>query len=259
MEDQVLKPEERMDELGRKGYRIIQDTTAFCFGMDAVLLADFAEIKGRENVLDMGTGSGILPLLLKARDRGNHITGLEIQPKMAALAVRNAALNGLSEEISIVQGDIREASQRFGKSVFDAVVSNPPYMDENHGLVNPEEAKAIARHELLLSLEDVIREAAAVLKPGGDFYMVHRPRRLAEIISLMRQYKLEPKRLRLVHSFADSEAEMLLIQGTRGGKPWMRVESPLIIYREKAVYTDEIYEMYFGRTRSEREAGREEA
>lgn len=248
-----------MDELGRKGYRIIQDTTAFCFGMDAVLLADFAEIKSRENVLDMGTGSGILPLLLKARDRGNRITGLEIQPKMAALAVRNAALNGLSEEISIVQGDIREASQRFGKSVFDAVVSNPPYMDENHGLVNPEEAKAIARHELLLSLEDVIREAAAVLKPGGDLYMVHRPRRLAEIIALMRQYKLEPKRLRLVHSFADSEAEMLLIQGTRGGKPWMRVESPLIIYREKGVYTDEIYEMYFGRTREEREAGREEA
>lgn len=244
---------ERIDELGRKGYRIIQDTDAFCFGQDAVLLADFAEAKGTDSVLDMGTGCGILPLLLDARDKGGHITGLEIQPEMAALAARNFALNGAEERLEVREGDIKEASQLFGRAVFDAVVTNPPYMNGGGGLVNPQAAKAIARHELLCSLEDVIREAAAVLRPGGGFYMVHRPRRLPEILELMRRYRLEPKLLRLVHSFADSKAEMLLVKGVRGGRPFLEVREPLILYREKGVFTDEVYEMYFGHPRNEGE------
>ncbi len=237
---------ERTDELGRKGYRIIQDTEAFCFGADAVLLADFAQAGKNDRVLDMGTGNGILPLLLEARDKGASYEALEIQPAMAALARRNAALNGLEDKIHVTEGDNKEASRLFGRGSFRVVVTNPPYMRENHGLVNPESAKAIARHELLCSLEDILREAAAVLVPGGRFFMIHRPARLAEIIAGMRAHGLEPKRLRMVHSFADSPAEMVLVEGVRGGRPYMTVEAPVIMYREKGVYTDEVYRMYFG-------------
>lgn len=253
MENLRLAPTERVDELGRRDYRIIQDRSAFCFGADAVLLADFAEAKKTDKVLDLGTGNGIIPLLLDTRDKGGDITGLEIQEASAALAERNFALNHAEERLKVVRGDIKEASSLLGRAVFDVVVSNPPYMDRSHGLTNPEEAKAIARHEILCSLEDVIREAAACLKPGGAFFMVHRPRRLAEIMEGMRRYRLEPKVLRFVHGSAGAEADMLLIKGVRGGKPWLKVEKPLIMYREPGVYTDEVYEMYFGRSRSERE------
>ncbi len=233
-----------MDDLQRNGYRIIQNPEKFCFGMDAVLLSGFAKVKKGEQVLDLGTGTGIIPILLKGKTQGKHFTGLEIQEESAEMARRSVNFNGLSGEISIVTGDIREAADLFGAASFDVVTSNPPYMTGSHGLTNPGEAKAIARHELLCTLEDVIREASAVLKPQGRFYMVHRPFRLAEIFCTMSRYRLEPKRMRLVYPYADREPNMVLIEGLKGGRPRITVEKPLIVYKSPGVYTDEIYDVY---------------
>lgn len=239
-----IKDGERIDELERKGYRIIQDKNRFCFGMDAVLLSGFAEVREGENVLDLGTGTGIIPLLLEAKTEGEHFTGLEIQEESAEMAGRSVLLNDLQDKIDIVKGDIKEASKIFGGAAFDIVTCNPPYMTEHHGVKNFEEPKAIARHEIKCNLEDVIRETAKVLKPGGRFYMVHRPRRLVEIIRLMREYKIEPKRLRMVHPFKNKDANMILIEGYRGGGAMMKVEAPLIVYQSQGVYTEEILSIY---------------
>ena len=192
-----LKPDERVDELNRKGYRIIQDTKQFCFGMDAVLLSAFVKVKPKQRVLDLGTGTGVIPILLEAKTPGEHFTGLEIQPDSADMARRSVALNGLTDKIDIVTGDIKDASKIFGASSFDIITTNPPYMIGQHGLQNGNEAKTIARHEILCDLEDILREGSRLLREHGRFYMVHRPFRLAEILSKMCAYRIEPKRMRL--------------------------------------------------------------
>lgn len=239
-----LKSGERLDELQRNGYRIIQNPGRFCFGMDAVLLSGFARVKEGERVLDLGTGTGIIPILLRGKTKGRDFTGLEIQEESADMARRSVELNDLTDSISIVKGDIREAASIFGAASFDAVTCNPPYMTDQHGLKNPELPKAIARHEILCSFEDVARETAKLLKPGGRFYLVHRPFRLAELIMTLRKYKLEPKRMQLVYPYVDREPNMVLLEACRGGRPRMTVEKPLIVYREPGVYTDEIYDIY---------------
>ena len=239
-----LKDGERLDDLNRNGYHIIQDKNRFCFGMDAVLLSGFAQVKRGETVLDLGTGTGIIPILLAAKTQGAHFTGLEIQPDSADMAARSVAYNHLEDKIEIVTGDIKDASKLFGASSFDVVTTNPPYMIGQHGLQNPDEAKASARHEVLCTLEDVVRESAKVLRPGGRFFMVHRPFRLSEILGCMTQYGIEPKRMRLVYPFVDKEPNMVLIEGMRGAKKRMTVEKPLIVYKEQGKYTDEIYEIY---------------
>ena len=239
-----LLPGERIDELQRNGYRFIQNPERFCFGMDAVLLSGFARAKKQERCLDLGCGNGIIPILMEAKTEGKHFTGLEIQPESADMAKRSVALNGLQDRIDIVEGDIKDASKIFGASSFHVVTTNPPYMTAQHGLTNVYEAKTIARHEVLCNLEDIIRESARLLMPGGRFYMVHRPFRLAEIISLMVQYRMEPKRMRLVYPYVDREPNMVLIEGLRGGKSRMTVEKPLIVYKEPGKYTDEIYDVY---------------
>lgn len=239
-----LMENERLDDLQRNGLKIIQKTDGFCFGMDAVLLSGFASVKPGERALDLGTGTGIIPLLLSAKTKGEHFTGLEIQTEIMKMAQRSVALNGLEKKIDIIQGDIKEASRIFGAASFDVVTSNPPYMNDAHGLKNPGDVKAISRHEVLCTLEDVVREGTKALKPGGRFYMVHRPHRLAEIITVMRQYKLEPKRMKFVHPFADKDANIVLIEAVRGGGAWLKLEPPVIVYKEPGVYTDEIYEIY---------------
>lgn len=240
----TLKENERIDDLQRNNYRIIQDSKRFCFGMDAVLLSGFVKVKDGERVLDLGTGTGIIPILLEAKTNAAHLTGLEIQEDSADMARRSVALNHLEEKIEIITGDIKEAVSLFGAASFDVVTCNPPYMTENHGLTNPEAPKAIARHELLCTLEDVISQAAALLRPGGNFFMVHRPFRLVDIMVLMRRYRLEPKRMRMVYPFVDKEPNMVLIEANRGGKPRMTVEKPLVVYQEPDRYTDEIYDVY---------------
>lgn len=239
-----IKGNERIDDLQRNGYRIIQDPDRFCFGMDAVLLSGFVKVKPEEKVLDMGTGTGIIPILLEAKTPAGHLTGLEIQPESADMASRSVLLNDLEDKISIIMGDIKEAERLFGAASFDVVTSNPPYMIADHGLANPEDAKAIARHEILCTLEDVIAQAAKVLRPGGNFFMVHRPFRLTEIMVLLRSHKLEPKRMQLVYPYADKEPNMVLIEANRGGRSGMRVEKPLIIFSKPGVYMPEIREKY---------------
>ena len=236
--------DERIDDLQRNGYRIIQKKKGFCFGMDAVLLSGFAQVKEGEVAVDLGTGTGIIPILLEAKTKGKHFTGLEIQEEVAEMAGRSVRLNQLENRVDIVRGDIKEASRLFGKASFDVVTSNPPYMNDNHGLKNPELPKAIARHEVFCTLDDVCREASLLLKSGGRFYMVHRPHRLAEIITALKTYKLEPKRMKLVHPFVDKEANMVLIEAVRGGRSMMKVEAPIIVYSEPGVYTREIYDVY---------------
>ena len=239
-----LKVGERIDELQRNGYQIIQNENGFCFGMDAVLLSGFAKVKKGENALDLGTGTGIIPILLEAKTEGRHFTGLEIQETSADMAQRSVCLNDLNEKVEIVRGDIKEAVDLFGKASFDVVTSNPPYMTGQHGLVNPDMPKAIARHEILCTLEDVIGQASALLKENGRFYMVHRPFRLSEIMVTMSRYRLEPKRMKLVYPFVDKEPNMVLIEGLKGGRPRVTVEKPLIVYEKPGVYTSEIYDIY---------------
>ena len=244
MAGSFLHAGERLDELQRNGYKIIQDPKRFCFGMDAVLLSGFAKVKRGEEVLDLGTGTGIIPILLEAKTEGQHFTGLEIQPESADMAARSVAYNHLEDRVSIVTGDIKDATNIFGESSFDVVTCNPPYMTDQHGIKNDGDAKTIARHEVRCNLEDVVSQTAKLLRPGGRCYFVHRPFRLVEILSTMSRYKVEPKRMQLVYPYVDKEPNMMLIEAARGGKPRMTVEKPLIVYRSPGEYMPEIYDIY---------------
>ncbi len=239
-----LKPEERLDDLQVNGYEIIQHPGKFCFGMDAVLLSNFAKVKYNERALDLGTGTGIIPILLTAKTEGVDFTGLEIQEESADMARRSVEYNHLQEKVKIVTGDIKEAAEIFGPVSFDVITVNPPYMIGKHGIANASDAKAIARHEVLCTLDDILRESAKLLKPKGRFYMVHRPFRLAEILSKMVQAGIEPKRMCMVHPFIDKEPNMVLIEGSRGGNSRMTVERPLIVYKDVGVYNDELLVEY---------------
>ena len=235
---------ERLDDLQIKGYEIIQKPGRFCFGMDAVLLSSYAKVKKNEKALDLGTGTGILPILLEAKNEGEHYTGLEIQEESADMARRSVMHNHLEDKIDIVTGDIKEAGTIFGAASFHVITTNPPYMIGEHGLKNDNEALYIARHEALCTLDDVLRESAKLLRPKGRFYMVHRPFRLPEILAKMTQYGIEPKRMRLVHPYINKEPNMVLVEGLRGGRPRMKVEPPLVVYEKDGRYTQELLEMY---------------
>ena len=239
-----LKQEERLDDLQVNGYEIIQHPGKFCFGMDAVLLSNFARVKKGESALDLGTGTGIIPILLSAKTQGERFVGLEIQEESADMATRSVLHNGLEEKIKIVNGDIKEAVEIFGPASFDVITTNPPYMIGQHGIANASDAKTIARHEVLCTLDDILRQSAKILRPGGRFYMVHRPFRLAEIFSKIVELKIEPKRMRMVHPFIDKEPNMVLIEGTRGGNSRMTVERPLVVYKEVGIYSDELLGEY---------------
>ena len=240
----TLKPGERLDELQRNGYHIIQHPGRFCFGMDAVLLTGFARAGERDRLLDLGTGTGIIPRLMEAKYHCASLPGLEIQPERADMAARSVAWNGLQDKISIVTGDIKEADRIFPSASFDCITCNPPYMIGQHGVVNPDEPKAIARHEILCSFGDVAGQTAKLLRPGGHFFLVHRPFRLAEIISVLTGCGLEPKRMQLVYPYVDREPNMVLLEAVRGGRPRMRVEKPLIVFRSPGEYMPEITDIY---------------
>ena len=240
MNREYIREGERLDDLQIKGYGIIQNPESFCFGMDAVLLSSFAKVKPHEHVLDLGTGTGILPILLEAKKRiviyGTGHVGHKFYKVLKQ--------NGLEKQIDVVEGDIRKGSELFGAASFQVITVNPPYMIGEHGLKNENEALYIARHEVLCTLEDVLRESARLLVPKGRFYMVHRPFRLPEILAKMSAYGIEPKRMRMVHPFVDKEPNMVLIEGLRGGKPRMKVEPPLIVYQRDGSYTEEVLRIY---------------
>ena len=239
-----LKPGERLDDLQIKGYEIIQHPGRFCFGMDAVLLSSFAKVKKGERALDLGTGTGILPILLEAKNEGSYYAGLEIQEESAQMAQRSVEHNHLQEKIEIITGDIKEACRLFGRDSFDVITTNPPYMIGSHGLKNENEALYIARHEVLCTLDDILRESFKILKPKGRFYMVHRPFRLPEILAKMSAHRIEPKRMRLVHPYIDKEPNMVLIEALRDGKPRMQIEPPLAVYEKNGEYTQELLKTY---------------
>lgn len=243
------KPSERVDDLQLSGLKIIQDTERFCFGMDAVLLSGFVKNSMGQyakpaNVLDLCTGTGIIPLLLSAKIKYKHMSAIEIQEESADMARRSVEMNQLNEQLEIVTGDIKEATSYFEAASFDIVTCNPPYMIADAGEKCPDEAKAIARHEVCCTLDDVCRIASKMVKPGGSFFMVHRPFRLAEIIRSLSEYNMEPKRMRFVHPYVDKEPNMVLIQAVRGGKPRMIVDKPLIVYQERDVYSEEMQMEY---------------
>lgn len=243
-EKTLLQSGERLDDLQINGYEIIQHPGRFCFGMDAVLLSAFAKVKKGERALDLGTGTGILPILLKAKNEGSYYAGLEIQEESADMARRSVCHNQLESCVEIVTGDIKEAASLFGAASFEVVTTNPPYMLGDHGLKNEKEALYIARHEALCTLDDILRESAKVLKVKGRFYMVHRPFRLPEILTKMCGYGIEPKRMRLVYPYVDKEPNMVLIEGLKGGNPRMTVEPPLIVYGKDGTYTKELLSVY---------------
>lgn len=228
--EHLLHSGERLDDLQKNGYHIIQHPDKFCFGMDAVLLAHFVRLKKGSRVLDMGTGTGILPILLCTLSEETHFDALEIQAESADMAARSVAWNDLEARIQITQGNIKNASDIYGKQSFDAIVTNPPYMNDKHGIKNPELPKAIARHEIFCTLEDVIREASILLKPQKSFFMIHRPHRLPEIFRTLQQYRLEPKRICLVHPYIHKEPNMVLIEAVRDGRPMLKIEPPIIVY-----------------------------
>ena len=226
----LIKQGESLDDLQIAGLELIQDPEKFCFGVDAVFLSDFAKVKPGETVLDMGTGNGIIPILLSAKTKGKHFTGLEIQAETAEMARRSVRYNHLEDKVEIVTGDIKEAAEIFKPAFFDVITTNPPYMLAEHGLRNPDDAKAVARHEVLCSLDDILRESMRLLQDKGRFYMIHRPFRLTEILIKMNHYKIEPKRIQFIYPHIDKEPAMVLIEGVRGAKPRVTVEPPIIIY-----------------------------
>lgn len=239
----MILPDEQKDDL-QNGYYILQKKQGFRYGIDAVLLSDFAREKAGPAILDMGTGTGIIPILLAAKTRADQIRGLEIQPAFADMAARSVAMNHLENRVSITLGDIREAVSLFGTASFDTVTCNPPYMIGSHGLKNPSDAEAIARHEVLCTFDDIAAQASKVLKDRGRFFLIHRPFRLVEIFGKLTANRLEPKRIRLVYPYAEREPNMVLIEACKGGRSRLTVEKPLFVYKEPGVYTDEIREIY---------------
>ncbi len=239
-----LKTGETVDDLQRNGLRIIQDKKRFRFGMDAVLLSEFAKAGPGDRVLDIGTGTGIIPILMSARTPAEHFTALEIQSESADMAGRSVTMNGLDDRIRVIRGDIREADRLFAAASFDVITCNPPYMTGGSGLINDAGPLAAARHEILCSFEDIAGAAARLLKSGGHFYLIHRPLRLAEIMTSLVSHRLEPKRIRFVYPFIDHEPNMVLFDCVQGGRSQVRVEKPLIVYNSPGCYTDEILEIY---------------
>ncbi len=246
MGQDFLFPYERLDDLQLGGVKIIQNPSWFCFGTDAVLLADYASksIKKDARVLDLCTGNGIVPLLLSQKSNADKIYGIEIQNEVAEMAKRSVCLNKLDSKIEIISGDLKDSETIFGKRFFNNITCNPPYKENGGGLTNKSDSATLARHEILCNLEDIIRVSSILLEPLGKLCMIHRPERLADILCLMRKYKIEPKRLRFVHPSSGKTATMILVEGAYCGRPKLFLDPPLYVYKDTNIYSDEINRIY---------------
>lgn len=239
-----IKENERIDDLQYKGLKIIQNKDGFCFGIDAVLLANFAKnMKKKDLVVDLCTGTGIIAILLAGKTNAKKIIGIEIQKECAEMAQRSVELNLISDKVEIINEDLKNLKRIINSGAVDAVTVNPPYMKAGSAIVNDENKMSIARHEICCTLEDVIKESARILKTNGEFYMVHKPERLVDIFCVMRKYKIEPKRIRFVQPSIDKPANIVLIEGVKDGKEFLKFEKTLYVY-ENGEYTNEIYEIY---------------
>lgn len=239
-----IHPNERVDFIQRKGYKIIQNPEVFCFGIDAVLLADFAKVKKNDQVLDIGTGTGIIPILMFARYENKRYVGIDIQKDMIEMASRSVRLNKIEDHIEMKHLDVKDVKETYSANSFNVVTSNPPYMKGEAGLLNENKSKMIARHEITCSLEDIIHNSAYLLVDKGKLYMIHRPHRLVDLMFLMRKYRIEPKRMRMIYPREGQSPTMVLIEGVKYGNPELIVDPPLYVYNDKGVYTDEIYKIY---------------
>lgn len=244
--DNLIYPFERVDDLQLNGLKLIQNPDWFCFGVDAVLLADYSanNIKKDSRVLDLCSGNGIIPILLSQKSSAKSIVGLEIQEQVCEMASRSVRLNGLEQKISMVCGDLKDAVDLFGKSSFQYITCNPPYKEAGGGLTTNTDTTTLARHEILCTLEDVVRVSSNILEPQGKLCIIHRPERLVDIIYMMKKHNLEPKRLRFIHPYPEKTATMILIEGVRQGRPKLFLDPPLYIYEEKGVYSKEINKIY---------------
>ena len=243
--DVELKENERIDDLEFKGLKIIQNEKGFCFGMDSVLLSDFAKnMKNNSTVLDLGTGTGIIPILLCGKTNLKKVVGIEIQQDVANMAKRSSQLNNLQDRFEVVNTNIIDLKNIYEKQSFDVIVTNPPYKKENTGITNKNEAKLISRHEITANLEDFISISKDLLKDKGEFYMVHRPERLVDILSLMRKYKIEPKILKFVSPNKNKEPNLILIKGIKNANSFLKIEKNLYVYNEDGKYTNEILKIY---------------
>lgn len=240
-----LKENERIDDLQYRNLKIIQNQDGFCFGMDSILLSDFAVgIKKNAKIMDLGTGTGILSILLSRKVNPNKIVGVDIQKQVCDMATRSVKLNKLEDRIEILNEDIKELSKKFESASFDVVITNPPYKKQNTGLVNNNKIKLVSRHEITAGLEDFIKVSSYLLKDKGSFYLVHRPERLVDIFSLLRKYHLEPKKMRIVYPKKEREPNLLLIEAIKNAKPFLKIQKPLFIYNENGEYTDEVLNIY---------------
>ena len=240
-----LKENERIDDLELNDLKIIQNKNGFCFGMDSVLLSDFAKnIKPNSKVIDLGTGTGILPILIFAKTKSSQIVGIEIQKEVADMASRSILLNNLQNKIEIVCEDIKNLKNIYETNSFDAIVTNPPYKIKGSGGINELQTKLISRHEIAANLEDFISISSYLLKDQCSIYMVHRPERLVDILSIFRKYKLEPKELKFVHPSSDKAPNLVLIKATKNAKPFLKVDKPLYIYNYDGTYTNELLKIY---------------
>lgn len=243
--DIELEANERIDDLEFKNLKIIQNKYGFCFGIDSVLLSDFAKnIKKDSMVLDLGTGTGIIPILLCGKTKLKKVTGIELQEEVAKMAKKSIKLNNLEDKFNVINENILNLNKIYENQTFDVIVSNPPYKKKDTGITNENEKKIISRHEISASLEDFIKISKDLLKDKGEFYMVHRPERLVDIFELMRKYKIEPKILKMVYSYKNKEPKLILIKGVKNAKPFLKVESNLYIYEDTGKYTKEILKIY---------------
>jgi tRNA1(Val) A37 N6-methylase TrmN6 len=241
---EFIKHDETLDDLQLNGINIIQKKEAFRFGVDAVLLADFAKIKKGMSVIDLCTGGGIVPFLIAGKTQAKNIIGVEIQEDMVQMAIRSVKLNKLEDRIEFIKGDLKDIKLLKTLPKADFVTVNPPYKLRNSGIINPDDKNAIARHEICCTLEDVIIAARTVLKDNGKMYMVHRPERLADIFCLMRKYKIEPKRVRMIHPSIKKAPNIVLIEGHKDGGIFLKWDEPIYVHNEDGSYTYEIDKIY---------------
>lgn len=243
-DDVILLPGERIDDLQVNGLKIIQNPVGFCFGIDAVLLSHFIRVKNGEQLVEFGTGTGVIPILLSARTAFDKVHAFEVQKDVAEMAKRSVRMNQLEDKIEIIEDNLTEVLKYLKAGTVDVVFSNPPYMSGDGGIKNEDIKRRISRHEMLCTLEDIIEKASKLLKFRGRFYMIHRPNRMVDILTLCRKYKLEPKEIRMIQPYYDKRPNIFLIMCSKGGQPDLKFLDPLIVYEKNGQYSKEIYDIY---------------